>query len=487
MLSRAARRAAARWAPRPLAPSPAASRRLRGALPGPAAAARPAYCACPLRAVCIHVRAAAAAVGGPAETAQARGLGAWAADRLRALLTSTNVRRALLASRAFVLVGSLYSLGFAAGMNAYAQDPEGTRKRQVEQVLRGLGAITDEGDFKVVPRDSEETHAVRQVLPHIMQAARDEVRHLQAEVQEKLSVTDSADLREEASNLELVRAQVDHWRDDGFLLVDLNSPNAFVHALVPRLIFVHRGLFNRHKLVPLDSDASRGSRVAVWCDAAWLTGECVRMDGSQMIVLMDTGEELEKHVDHVRKVETMHIINKPEQLAILLGHEVAHVIHNHAEESNSLRACAIGCQLVVLAILDPTGLFTFVADVGMAIISRYGLQLPQSRANEFEADATGLRICARAGFDPRVAPEFFDRMLEAEEAHEGRTHATWTSTHPRTEDRAKALRAAAEDAMALYECALAKKAAEEVASYSAAQQAASHRMPGILRVVRGVR
>jgi len=145
------------------------------------------------------------------------------------------------------------------------------------------------------------------------------------------------------------------------------------------------------------------------------------------------------------------VVETDDHLAMLLGHELAHVVHGHTSKSVNLAAKTKGLQLVFLSVLDPTGLFTLLIEVLMGSALHYGVSLPNSRHNELEADATGLRITARALYDPHEASVFFERMSAFSEATGQKASPSWTSTHPKHEDRIAALRKQEASAREYYE------------------------------------
>jgi len=89
--------------------------------------------------------------------------------------------------------------------------------------------------------------------------------------------------------------------------------------------------------------------------------------------------------------------------------------------------------------------------LGMAPALKYTIELPYSRQHEFEADATGLRIAARAGFHPHDADGFFTRLdaYSKEFGESGRK--SWNSTHPSHEDRIQRLESLEADAMKYFQ------------------------------------
>jgi len=120
-------------------------------------------------------------------------------------------------------------------------------------------------------------------------------------------------------------------------------------------------------------------------------------------------------------------------LAVVLGHEVAHALADHGNErmSEALIANMGGMALSVALSRQPQQtqqLFMTVYGAGASV----GFLLPYSRLHESEADRIGLTLMARAGYDPRQAIPFWERMSK----QEGNSRPPeFLSTHPATETR----------------------------------------------------
>lgn len=406
--------------------------------------------------------AAVQASGGQSSGGSARG--GW-----RRFLDWAHFRRVLIAFRAATLAASLYSAGYAAGVSYSAKDPEGTRKEQLLAVIRNMGAVNEDGTPKLLAMSSQEVAAVRQVFPKVLRAARAELAELKAELEKKMQTDKSSaqEFADEMKQLESARVQLENWREDGFLVLDDDTPNAFVHQFVPRVIFVHKGLFWRQALAQLDQPPRVGTQVTVLkAGNVWEWVEIKRvLSASEVVIRCADGSERQCAVSELRGVEKREgVVQSNEQLGLLLGHELSHVIHNHEDDRAAVLATAAGCQLVLLALLDPTGVLALVADFCTGLLAHFAVYMPTSRQNELEADATGLRIAARAGFDPCLAPRLFDRMAAHEEEnsrHTGRVVPSWASTHPRSADRAAALMEAVHGASELFERSLAEQAVQE--------------------------
>lgn len=116
-------------------------------------------------------------------------------------------------------------------------------------------------------------------------------------------------------------------------------------------------------------------------------------------------------------------------LAVVLGHEVAHVVARHSGERMSQQIAAQTGLGVIGSILGASPQTT--ESLGGIVVS--GLLLPFGRRQESEADHIGLIYMAKAGYDPRAARDLWLRMAEAAK---GRSRPPeFLSTHPSEETR----------------------------------------------------
>ncbi len=122
---------------------------------------------------------------------------------------------------------------------------------------------------------------------------------------------------------------------------------------------------------------------------------------------------------------------RPDQVAGVLGHEIAHVTFRHG-----IRAVArsAGVSIAVRVLLgDASALGDVMRSAGAsAILNSY------SRDQESDADAEGARMVAAAGLDPRGLEEFF-ALMRNEPHTEMPGMLAWMSTHPGHDDRIGAL------------------------------------------------
>src|SRR6266542_1124869 len=132
-------------------------------------------------------------------------------------------------------------------------------------------------------------------------------------------------------------------------------------------------------------------------------------------------------------------------LAVVLGHEVSHVMARHsAERISEQLSLQLGAQMVGSALgLDPE-----VTKVGAGLLVS-ALLLPWGRSQESEADHLGLIYMAKAGYDPHAARDLWIRMAEASK---GRSRPPeFLSTHPSEEARVRQIEGWLPEAMRHYQ------------------------------------
>ncbi len=132
-----------------------------------------------------------------------------------------------------------------------------------------------------------------------------------------------------------------------------------------------------------------------------------------------------------------------DELAQVLGHEIAHALANHSAEKMSVAmASTIGVAAVGVA-AENKGL----ALTGAALAAALAVQRPNSRAAESEADQIGIELAAKAGYDPRAAITLWQKMAKVG----GGGPPEFLSTHPSPENREKKLAAFVPEMMPYYE------------------------------------
>jgi predicted Zn-dependent protease len=134
-------------------------------------------------------------------------------------------------------------------------------------------------------------------------------------------------------------------------------------------------------------------------------------------------------------------------VAVVMGHEVAHAIANHGRERMSQGlAQEMGISTLGAAMGQNPGLTSQIFLQAVGYGSQIGM-LKFSRTHESEADEIGLIFMAIAGYDPREAPKFWERMA----AGGGGGTPEWLSTHPSDETRISDLNKNMAKALRYYE------------------------------------
>ena len=138
-------------------------------------------------------------------------------------------------------------------------------------------------------------------------------------------------------------------------------------------------------------------------------------------------------------------------LAVVLGHEVAHALARHPAErmSQEMLLQLGGVGLGVALGKNPAMANQVLQAYG--IVGGVGLTLPFSRSQETEADRIGLILMAKAGYDPRVAIDLWQRMesVEKKDGAQGRP-PEFLSTHPGYETRLQNIRSFLPEALSYY-------------------------------------
>jgi len=121
-----------------------------------------------------------------------------------------------------------------------------------------------------------------------------------------------------------------------------------------------------------------------------------------------------------------------DELAQVMGHEIAHALANHTAERMSV---AMASQLGVVAagILLDQSASTIAAGVAAAQVA---VNLPNSRQAESEADRIGIELAAKAGYDPQAAVTLWQKMAAV---GGGKGPPQFLSTHPSDATRQQAL------------------------------------------------
>ncbi len=133
------------------------------------------------------------------------------------------------------------------------------------------------------------------------------------------------------------------------------------------------------------------------------------------------------------------VATNQDQLATVIGHEVAHVLSRHGAERVSQQ---MGLEIAMQAtdaisknkMQNQGSQRALMSALGLG--AQFGVLLPFSRTHESEADLFGLNLMAKAGFNPRQSVNLWQNMAKASG---GKRQPQFMSTHPNPEKRIEKL------------------------------------------------
>lgn len=140
-----------------------------------------------------------------------------------------------------------------------------------------------------------------------------------------------------------------------------------------------------------------------------------------------------------------------DELAAVIGHEIAHALREHGRERMS-QAYVQQFGLQALGVLISSSASATVGNASMQAAnmgSQLFFALPNGREQERESDRIGLELAARAGYNPDAAVTLWQKM----DAQGGAKPPEFLSTHPASANRIAELRALAPKVKPLYEAA----------------------------------
>lgn len=123
-----------------------------------------------------------------------------------------------------------------------------------------------------------------------------------------------------------------------------------------------------------------------------------------------------------------------EELAAMIGHEIAHALREHGRERMStafVQQVGLIGFAAYLSGKDGNRLSKEVALQAAALGATLFFALPNSREQEREADKIGLELAARAGYNPMAAVSLWRKMDALSDAK----IPEFLSTHPSNENR----------------------------------------------------
>ena len=311
------------------------------------------------------------------------------------------------------LIVAIYGLGYQQGVIDTVRNPSKLQQGIFESICLEMGVtsgdqvdiiserrpppkftklgwayVSEDEDGKI---HDDRTQRVTNIGREIIRAARVYVKdELKTAIQKaKVAIlTDKSDLSsEEVTKLVFEDREVDFWeksrqrvegstvdgiKDWQYVLLDTDIPNAFVSEMLPQRLFVTTGLFKE-------------------------------------------------------------FVSNDDELAMILGHEVSHLVKGHGSESQLSEYMLRGLEIFVLS-LDPTEGLLSLGLAAFLTSTRDSLLAAHSRAHETEADELGCKLTAMACFDTKRGSNAFLKMHQHDVKH-GADSKDLMSSHPPSLER----------------------------------------------------
>lgn len=216
------------------------------------------------------------------------------------------------------------------------------------------------------------------------------------------------------------RTQIMLFSEKEYLTQSMQSYNNIVNAAKQRGLIVNNAQVNRVSKRLIDQVSHYRADSVNW---DW---EVTTIRDNSINAFCLSGGKIGVLTGSISKINAT-----DDELAALIGHEIAHALRDHGREKVSKKLLT---GLGVLA-ASSAGLGD-IAVSGTSLIGDYGINLPGSRKLETEADLLGLEIMVRAGYNPEGAVSFWNKVMAQEKAG---TKVDFLSTHPTSEKRIVAI------------------------------------------------
>jgi len=222
-------------------------------------------------------------------------------------------------------------------------------------------------------------------------------------------------------------------------------------------------------LVPPQQEVSLGQQAA----REVFSKEPVLRSGADVRLVRSIGRQLAGAVNRPDIPWEFHVIDKPgtinafalpggkvfvytgliraaegrNQLAVVLAHEMAHILARHGSERlSTILLAQMGQQAAMAALGDMSPAAMQAVATAFGLGAQFGVILPFSRQQEYEADYIGLLTIAQAGYDPRAAVGFWEMMMRRNRGMQ----LEYLSTHPSDANRIAAIRSRLPEALQHY-------------------------------------
>ena len=292
-------------------------------------------------------------------------------------------------SRIPIIVVSVYQLGHQQGLIDMSLDPHEKREELILAIVQPLQiendaskiTIVEEGGYHLIESLNSKHRLQLHQVATISETILQTARNYVEEEFQKSTEPSSLDKWSKAKHRMGISKGHKHKKKWSFILVDSSLPNAFVSEIVPHCVFITSSMLDRY-------------------------------------------------------------ISNNDELALIIGHEISHLILGHLSEQNTFTMMLKTLEISLMN-LDPTEGVLSILFITCLHFFGVALSASHSRDCEKEADDLGLKLTAMACFNTKRGCDVFRKMAESDKGNKiykpllmGRNNVmSFTDTHPPSLER----------------------------------------------------
>ena len=342
-----------------------------------------------------------------------------------------------------VLVFSVFGLGYQQGIIECSKHPQALQQQILRAMLAGHGVVSLEDQVDILSEQDisflnpHRNHQVAAVGHRIVSSARTHVKQeLEQAIQkvlEKLPPNVDPEKRDQRINQD---TQVQFWYHAALRLYgEVNSSSVVLDALNLASDAVEQSTSSAPAKTSLQAKLQQKSPFQ------FRRAKLVQVPWQYVFVQSKEPNAFVSEVLPQRFFITtamLDIATTPDELALILGHEISHLILGHVSQTNQVETLLRTVEVLLLS-LDPTSGFLSLLVVGGLATMRSALSAAHSRENERAADELGLTITAKACYNTVKGSEVMYKMHEAKVAMSPNGGDAVIRVHPSSKDSGKAL------------------------------------------------
>ena len=326
------------------------------------------------------------------------------------------------------LVLSVYGIGYQQGIMDFSREPEKIQSSLLDTTLASVGCITpDDKKCVLIANEGQSTKLLSKLRSDMRNIKDDESRN---KLQKRMVMLQNSSIVGEKI-VSVARSYVKEKLTEAVKVATSRMP--------PEVLEDEDMLY---QLMERDEDVNLLTRARKHVEGPW-----------QFILIPSTlpnafVSEILPHRIFVTTALFETFIASQDELALVLGHEISHLILGHHSARNTLETASRTLEILFLS-LDPTeGLLSLGFMSGLASL-RAAVGALYSRENERQADELGIKLTAMACYDTKSASIVFQKMQKHNEENGlgvgGVGFRGLFDSHPPSEERHLSLLEQSED------------------------------------------